>query len=713
MPRAGRRLADAPVLVGIDTGGTFTDFVCVGPTGLRVHKCPSTPDNPARAVLAGLAEILGARPGAGVRITYGSTVATNAVLERRGARVVLLATAGVEDVLEIGRQARPELYALEPRRPEPLVERRHRIGVDERITATGQVLRPLGTAAVRRAVAAVRRSGAESVAVALLHAYANGAHERRLGRALAAAGFETTLAHELVGEYREYERTSTAVMNAYVAPVMRAHLGELGRGVGRATLRVLQSNGGAISVATASREAVRTLLSGPAGGAIGALAAARRAGVARVITIDMGGTSTDVSLLDGAARQHTEWTIGELPVKVPAIDIHTVGAGGGSLAVCDAGGALAVGPQSAGADPGPACYGRGERPTVTDADLLLGRLVPEAFLGGRMPLDVGRARRAMQGLARRLGGSVESAAEDVVRVVNAGMERAIRRISVERGLDPRDYALVAFGGAAGMHACELAEALGMRRVLVPLHPGVLSAWGALDADLRRDYVQTVRLAAPPAAVLASRLRPLSARARRELRAEGAIGRPRLTATLDVRYRGQSYELAIPLTARYRAAFHAAHHARYGYADESRAVEVVNLRLTATVAGRARRPSAPRAAAGRPLPHRMRWRGRWVAAQRIERDRLPRGRRLAGPLVVTELSATTVVAPGWAARRLPSGDVLLERAVPRATRRRSASPAGTGPAATAADVAAAPVPAGGATHRQERVSTAPRRQGRRR
>lgn len=661
MPPAGRRPAHAPVLVGIDTGGTFTDFVCVGRDGLRVHKRPSTPDSPARAVLDGLVELLGARPGAGVRITYGSTVATNAVLERRGARVVLLATAGFEDVLEIGRQARPELYALEPRRPVPLVDRRDRIGVAERVTASGRVLRPLTAAALRRAVAAVRRCGAESVAVALLHAYANGAHERQLGRALAAAGFETTLAHALVGEYREYERTSTAVMNAYVAPVMRAHLRDLARGAGRATLRVLQSNGGAISIATASREAVRTLLSGPAGGALGALAAARRAGLARIITIDMGGTSTDVSLLDGAARQHTEWTIGDLPVKVPAIDIHTVGAGGGSLAACDPGGALAVGPQSAGADPGPACYGRGERPTVTDADLLLGRLVPEAFLGGRMRLDVACARRAMQGLARHLGGSVESAAEDVVRVVNAGMERAIRRISVERGLDPRDYALVAFGGAAGMHACELAEALGMRRVLVPLHPGVLSAWGALGADVRRDYVQTVRLVAPAAALLARRLRPLAARARRELRAEGTIGRPRLAATLDVRYRGQSHELAIPFTARYRAAFHAAHRARYGYADESRAVEVVNLRLAATVAGRVGRTATPPAVAGRALPHRLRWHGRWLAARRIDREHLPRGRRVPGPLVITEISATTVVAPGWTARLLSSGDLLLQQA----------------------------------------------------
>jgi N-methylhydantoinase A len=661
MPRQGRRSTEAAVLVGVDTGGTFTDFVFLDRDGLRVHKRPSTPDDPARAVLEGLAA-LGAG-AAGACITYGSTVATNAVLERRGARVALVTTAGFEDVIEIGRQARPELYALEPRRTPPLVERRRRIGVAERLAADGTVLRPLSEAAVRRAVAAVRRSGAESVAVALLHAYANGAHERRLGRALAAAGIETTLAHALIGEYREYERVSTAVLNAYVAPVMRRHLAELARGAGGAALRVLQSNGGAISIATASREAVRTLLSGPAGGAIGALAAARRAGLARIITFDMGGTSTDVSLLDGAPRQRTEWAIGDLPVKVPAIDIHTVGAGGGSLAACDAGGALTVGPQSAGADPGPACYGRGTRPTVTDADLLLGRLVPDAFLGGAIALDVARARRAMAPLARQLGTSVEAAAEDIVRVVNAAMERAIRCISVERGHDPRQYALVAFGGAAGMHACELAGALGMRRVLVPRHPGVLSAWGALSADLRRDYVQTVRLLDPPAALLARRARPLAARARRELRAEGARGRITLTASLDVRYRGQSYELAVPLAAGYRAAFHAAHRARYGYADAERAVEVVNLRVAATSASRVRLPPSPRPTRGAALPHRLRWNGHWLPARRIDRAHLP-PRPLTGPLVITELSATTVVAPGWTARMLPSGDLLLENGMRR-------------------------------------------------
>ena len=653
------------ILVGIDTGGTFTDFVCFERGRLRVHKRPSTPDDPARAVLEGLRELLDGRPNERVSITYGSTVATNAVLERKGARVVLLTTAGFEDVLEIGRQTRPDLYALEPLVPPPLVPRRRRLGVAERLSFDGRSLVPLSAAAVRRAVAAMRRARPQSIAVCFLHAYANPIHERRLGQALRRLGLPVSLSHELVAEYREFERTSTTVMNAYVAPVMSRHLAALERGIRRAPLRVMQSNGGAISLRTASREAVRTLLSGPAGGAIGALAVARRVGMPRIITFDMGGTSTDVSLLNGAIRQHSEWTIGGLPVQVPAIDIHTVGAGGGSIARRDAGGALKVGPESAGADPGPACYGRGEQPTVTDADLVLGRLTPEGFLGGRMALHPARARAALDRLARLLRLTPEAAAEGVVRVVNAGMERAIRRISVERGHDPRDYTLVAFGGAAGMHACELAAGLGMRRVLMPVHPGLLSAWGAATADLQRDYVHTVRLAEPDGRELARRVRPLAARARRDLRAEGAApARIRITVVLDVRYRGQSFDLRVPLSSRYRAAFDTAHRALYGYADEQRPVEVVNLRLIATAPSGRRRAAAAAAEGGGDgaeggRPHRLRWNGRWRRARRYDREALPRRRSIAGPLLITEISATTVVPPDWSARVLPSGDVLLE------------------------------------------------------
>ena len=666
-----RRSSRKPPLVriGIDTGGTFTDFVCFEGNRLRVHKRPSTPDNPARAVLQGLRELFpdhdagrGSPLPDGVQITYGSTVGTNAVLERKGARVVLLTTEGFEDLLEIGRQNRParDLYALEPLRPEPLVPRRARLGVRERVTFDGTVLVPLSSAATRAVLTALRRQRVDSVAVCLLHAYANPVHERMLGRALRRLGVPCSLSHLLVAEYREYERLSTTVMNAYVAPVMSRHLAEVQRGVGRASLRVMQSSGGAISIPTASREAVRTLLSGPAGGVIGAMAAARRIGTQQLITFDMGGTSTDVSLIDGSVRQHTEWSIADLPVKVPAIDIHTVGAGGGSLAYRDTGGVLKVGPQSAGADPGPACYGRGDEPTVTDADIILGRLIAEAFLGGQMTLDVQRARRVLERLGRGLRLTTEEVAEGIVRVVNAGMERAIRQISVERGYDPRQYTLVAFGGAAGMHACELAMGLGIRRVILPAHPGLVSAWGAVAANVQRDYVQTVRLVDASPAKLAQRLKPLERRARRELRAEGATAlRTNIETVLDVRYQGQSYEIRVPMGRGYRRAFHDAHRRLYGYADEHRSVEVVNVRVVGTArrAALSRPPVEQRSIP--PHRHRLRWDGRWLQARRYERAALPRQRRLSGPLIITELSATTVVPPAWSARVTRSSDLVLE------------------------------------------------------
>jgi N-methylhydantoinase A len=676
MPRAApraRRSSPTPraVFVGVDTGGTFTDFVCRAGRETRVHKRLSTPDDPARAVLEGLGELLRdlAPPGApragAARadlgtVSYGSTVATNAVLERKGARVVLLTTRGFEDLLEIGRQTRPDLYALEPEKPLPLVASRRRIGVAERVEFDGGVLLPLAPAAIDAALARVRGARAESVAICFLHSYANPAHERLLGRALSRLGLPCSLSHQIVAEYREYERLSTTVINAYVSPAMQRHLASLERGIGEARLRVMQSNGGAVSVGTASREAVRTLLSGPAGGVIGARSVARRVGVERIITFDMGGTSTDVSLVDGEVRLQTEWSIAELPVKVPAIDIHTVGAGGGSIARVDAGGVLKVGPESAGADPGPACYGKGNTATVTDANLVLGRLIPEGLLGGRMSLDAARAERVLAQLGAALGTGPVEAAEGVVRVVNAAMERAIRRISVERGHDPRRHVLVAFGGAAGLHACELAAGLGIRRVLLPLHPGLLSAWGAVSADLQRDYVRTVRLTDASRSDLERRLAPLIRRARRDLGAEaGGRARVRAAAYLDLRYRGQSYEIRLPMSAAYRSAFHAAHRRLYGYADQQRPIETVNLRVFAVVRGATPPHARGEEEPGAPRRHRVRWNGRWVASRLYRRGALPRRLEIAGPLVITEMSATTFVPPGWAARVLDTGDLLLE------------------------------------------------------
>jgi N-methylhydantoinase A len=665
-----------PALVGIDTGGTFTDLVAFVGGELRTHKLLSTPQNPALAVIQGLGELL--PEDIPKHLTYSTTVATNALLERKGARVLLLTTAGFEDLIEIGRQNRPQLYALEPRRPEPLVPRHLRVGVQERGLHDGNIHAALRPQAVRAALVAVRRLRPDAVAVCLLHSYANPAHERRLAQALAAtrlapqgsrqrssstdSAIFCSLSHELVSEYREYERLSTTVINAYVGPLMSRHLAELSDGLGAERFRVLQSNGGAISAQLAAHEAVRTCLSGPAGGVAGAWRVARALGLSQVITFDMGGTSTDVSTLSGGPCYSTEWMIGGLPLKVPAIDIHTVGSGGGSLARVDAGGLLKVGPQSAGADPGPACYGKGTLPTVTDANVVLGRLVPEAFLGGRMVLQPQRATDALRRLGRRLRLSAEATAEGVVRVVNAGMERAIRSVSVERGHDPRQYSLIAFGGAAGQHACDLAAALGMSRVVVPLHPGLLSAWGAAMADVQRDHVHTVRLTAPTTAQVTRELKGLQRLAIRELRAEGIAPVEReIISSVDVRYAGQSHEINVAFGKQFAAAFHAAHRRLYGYADPQRALEIVNIRVLAIGHTRHQTPRRrSRIVAQPPQHHRIHVGGRWRRAALWSREHLPTGKVVHGPATIVEPSATTFVPPGWQARVHATGHLLLER-----------------------------------------------------
>ncbi len=624
---------------------------------LRVLKVPSTPHDPAEAVRRALRAVTGG--GRVAALHYGSTVATNALIERRGARVVLLTTAGFEDVLEIGRQARPVLYALEPRPPAPLVGRAQRIGVPERVLADGRVERRLTPAAAARAAAAVARQRARAVAVCLLHSYANPAHERLLGRALAGRGLHLTLSHRLLREYREYERTATVVANAYVGPLMSGHLRALARGLG-GRLRVMQSNGGLAAARTAAAEPVRTVLSGPAGGVVGAAARARRAGFRRLVTLDMGGTSTDVSVVDGALGERAEAIVEGLPIRMPALDIHTVGAGGGSLVRIDAGRALRVGPESAGADPGPACYGRGSAPTVTDAHLVLGRLVAEEFLGGAFPLNVARARQALAPIARRLGGALTAAAEGVVRVATAVMARAVRVLTVERGRDPRDFTLVAFGGAGGLHAAELAAALGIPRVYLPPHPGLLSAWGVLGAEVRRDFSRTLRVVDPPPARLAAGFRALARAARAALVREG-IARARIERAVDARYAGQGYEVTVPWTAGWRRAFHARHRRLFGHAAPTRPIEVVTLRLR--VRGdalplppqRSRAPARPAVPARRPVV----FGGRAHAAAVYRRDTLGPGARIRGPAIVCEYSATTVVPPGWQGEVDRHGGLVLE------------------------------------------------------
>ncbi|MBZ5700523.1 MAG: hydantoinase/oxoprolinase family protein [Acidobacteriia bacterium] len=662
--------------IAVDSGGTFTDCVYLRDGRLAIRKVPSQPKNPAAAIAEALGQCRAERAVAGreaLDLVCGTTVGTNALLERRGGRVALVTTAGFEDVLEIGRQARPKLYDFFVVKAEPLVPAARRIGAQERLAADGAEVTPLTARELRGIVRRVQRTGVEAVAVCFLFSFRNPRHEQQVAGALRAAGYLVSVSHEILPEFREFERTSTTVINAYLAPVMSRYLGETQRRAqemwsgGRTLVRVMQSNGGIISAGRAAHEPVRTILSGPAGGVMGAQYAASLAGLAKVITFDMGGTSTDVALLGSGLGTTTESIVAGLPVAVPMLEIHTVGAGGGSLARIDQGGALRVGPESAGADPGPACYGRGEKPTVTDAHAVLGHFGGRGLLGGAFPLNTERARRQLEKF-RGAFRTTEEFAEGILRVANAVMEKAIRVISVERGYDPWDYALVAFGGAGGLHACDLAGALEMRGVLLPCFPGGLSALGILRADVVKDVSRTVLLPVhslgKARGELRARFRRLEGEGIRALAGEGfRRAQIRVERWVDVRYIGQAYELSVAAGGDFVEAFHRAHEQRYGYADRLRRVEVVNVRCRVT--GEAAKPEVakiPRAArAGRPpLAGELRcvFGGRAQATRWINREELRAGHVFAGPAVISEYSATTLVPPGWRARVDEYGQIFL-------------------------------------------------------
>src|SRR6266849_4883012 len=485
-----------PFRIAIDTGGTFTDCVWIDATNrLRMLKVFSTPADPSQAIVEALHKI--GHEGELI-ILHGTTVGTNTLLERKGARVALVTTAGFEDAIEIGRQARPKLYDFFFDRVEPLVPADLRFGVDERIGSDGEVLRTPSQQDLRALADKLRQKHPEAVAISLLFSFADPQHERAVASALERLGVPLSVSHRILPEFREYERASTVVVNAYLQPVVQRYLENLNRraqgGCDRnASIFVMQSSGGITALSSAVREPVRTVLSGPAGGVVGAAYLARRSGLGRIISFDMGGTSTDVALVDGEARASSQSEIAGLSVGVPMLDIHTVGAGGGSITRFDSAGALRVGPESAGADPGPICYGRGTQPTVTDANLILGRLQPTRFLGGDFTLDLERTRAITQEWLKQQGShmTLEQFAVGVIRVVNAVMEKAIRVVSIERGYDPREFTLVAFGGAGGLHACELADALSIPHVIVPALPGALSALGILVSDVVKDYSRTV------------------------------------------------------------------------------------------------------------------------------------------------------------------------------------------------------------------------------
>jgi N-methylhydantoinase A len=650
------------VLLGVDTGGTFTDFVCYADGRLRVHKVLSTPSAPEQAILQGIREM--GLAGSHFYLVHGSTVATNAVLEGKGVRTAYVTNRGFGDLLTIGRQARRELYNLQPAPEAPPVPPELCFEVGGRLGPDGQRLDALDDEQIRGLVARLEQLGVEAVAVNFLFSYLDDSAERRIERALPDNVFVSRASY-ILPEQGEYERGIATWLNAWVGPRVQGYLNRLKRAIEPAPLHVMQSSALTIDADQAARRAVNLLLSGPAGGLMGALALARDQGFERLLTFDMGGTSTDVSLLDGKVNLTSEGRIGRYPVAVPMVDMHTIGAGGGSIARVDEGGMLAVGPESAGADPGPACYARGgQQPTVTDANLVLGRLRPDAFLGGGMRLDAAAARAALERLGARMGLSGEQAALGVVELANEHMAQALRVISVQRGIDPRDHALVAFGGAGGLHVCALAEALGIRRALVPLHAGVLSAVGMLAAPRGRQLSHTlcVPLLEQTAAGLRSRLAALADQGRDELLAEGVSAQQTAaTFSLDLRYQGQRFALNIPYRDPQQAAeeFHRAHRQRFGHALDV-AVELVNLRVGLSAGGEAWNPEqAPAAAAGEAL-EAVNMTGERQAVPVWRREDMAIDRYHDGPLLVIDIVATTYVAGGWRVRRSTRGGLLIER-----------------------------------------------------
>lgn len=725
----------AGMRIAIDTGGTFTDCVYLKDGKPAVLKIASSPDDPARSVLEAIRQIASQES---IEVRHGTTIGTNALLERKGARVAFITTAGFEDTIAIGRQARQHLYDWMALPAPCIVTKELRFGVRERVSTEGKILFVPSEKELAELREKIRASGAESVAISLLFSFANPENERRVAAALQegtggvdargyGADLPISISHQILPEFREYERAATVVVNAYLAPKAGAYVHRLENAIqndggdwglpsgpggspprnenARRSIYVMQSSGGIISAKLAADEPVRTVLSGPAGGLIGAYRVARLAGFEKLISFDMGGTSTDVALIDARGPQITnESRISEIPISVPMLDIHTVGAGGGSLAWFDRGGILHVGPQSAGADPGPICYGRGEQPTVTDANLALNRLDSDLALAGTVRLDAARTKAFMEKTRGPIS-SVEQFATGIIQLAEAEMEKAIRLISVERGHDPREFTLIAFGGAGPLHACSLARALGIPRVMVPAMPGALSALGILGADVVRDYSRTVMISvdknsssiqkdssansAPTArspqlkafdrgerresaevaekssdilSRLESHFAELESRSIAEFASEGLSGTSIRSA--DLRYAGQGYEINVPSGPEMLAEFHDAHRKRYGHADKNRRVEVVNVRVRMVVASEL--IDFPRRAPGTPdsehailKKKKVMFSNNWMETSVLDRSRLLPGNTFIGPAIVHEYSATTVVPPRCKTRVDSFSNLIIE------------------------------------------------------
>ncbi len=668
-PRRGARSTLKNTRLGIDVGGTFTDLVALSEGGIATAKVPSTPRDQSEGVMRAV-ESAALDPSSIIALAHGMTVATNALLERRGAKTAIVTTEGFRDVIEIARQNRPSLYDLSMDRPPPLVPRELRLTVKERMGPEGEI-EALDEESLEKAISKFENSGAESVAVCLLFSFMHPEHEKRVGERIREAlpHLRVSLSSSVLPEFREYERFSTTTADAYLAPKLATYLenlAEKARGAGLPSPLIMQSSGGVVPVADAVSDAAGCVLSGPAGGVVGAAYIGSLGGYGDLLTFDMGGTSTDVApIIAGEAQTTTETVVAGVPIKLPMVDVHTVSAGGGSIAWTDAGGALRVGPHSSGAEPGPAAYGLGgEEPTVTDANLFLGYLADGAELGGEVSLDRSLAEKSLAILGEKLGMGAEEAALGIIRVANAGMARALRVISVERGLDPREFALLAFGGAGGMHACALAEEMGMETILVPKAGGVLSALGLAISDLRRDYVRPFLTDFSKAEdeEIEAVFREMEGRAGRDLDS------PEFARRADLRYAGQSFEITVEADefTKLGEKFHAAHETRYGYRMDEEGVNLINLRLVATVP--VERPEVSEPEVSEPGPpgdsdsgkREANFDGEWTEVPVLERERMGRGSEVSGPAIVEFREAACVVRPGWFGEIDRVGTLVLEK-----------------------------------------------------
>ncbi len=644
--------------VGIDTGGTFTDFVIKHGSKLLIHKIPSTPTNPSQAVLKGLKAIIPDGEG-DLEIIHGTTVSTNALIERKGGKVALITTKGFEDVIEIARQNRDELYNIFWEKPSTLVGKEHRYGVNERIDFKGRILKRINENEISKLALKLKRGKFDSIAISLLHSYVNDKHEKIIENKLKDLGIPLSVSSKIFPEFREYERTSTVVTNSYLIPKVKKYIEDLSSGLDKTEISIMQSNGGLIKPSKASKEPVRIILSGPAAGVVGAFSISSLVGYKKVITYDMGGTSTDLALCDGELNFKTEAKIAGVSINVPMIDVTTIGAGGGSIAYIDSGGALKVGPMSAGADPGPACYGKGINPTVTDANLVLGRLREEWFLGGNMKISYVRAKKSMDKLSKNLGLSLEKISEGIISVVNANMERAMRVISLGKGHDPRDFSFLSFGGAGGLHACELARNLELKNLIFPINPGVLSAMGMLMADSFKDFSKTVFIKSDShsLAKIGKQLKLLERKALNEFPKRKLL----FKYFLDVRYRRQSHELTIPFSKDFENVFHRTHKKNFGYMKKNDEIDIVTVRLRVIevknklkIARLKNKKKSIDTMVGTVF-----YNGKRINIKIYKRDDLYEGLRFDGPSLILENTSTIFIPPDFKCGVEQFGNIISE------------------------------------------------------